>query len=608
LIDWKRAFSVTHEQNGLAKATPEFERRSRAVLSADVVGYTRLMEAAESETHARWRALRISVIDPTIVSYRGEVVKNTGDGFIAVFVSPQDAVLCAAELQREISSHEAPQPPERQIHFRIGLHWEPIIFDDKDVYGGGVNIAVRLQGVAPAGGVIVSSALLEQISGPSGYQLDDLGELPLKNLTRPVHAFALLPPGIDPTEPFGSGIIAERAAKLPAVAVLPFAYLSSDLQDSYFAEGFVEDIIVTLSNISELLVVSRGSTMAFRRQRIDPDEISGKLGVRYLLSGSVRRTSNRIRISVELLDVAESSVIWAERYDEPIMELFNLQDEIATRIVGKIATYLRRAELQRALRKPPQNLNAYDHLLRGLDLLYRLDFGSFVRARTFLTRACEEDRDYAAPYAFLAHWHMFNIAEGWSTNIDVDAAEVMRLARCAGERDPCNSLALAIEGQGRGMFFRDYGAAIELVDRAIAISPNNAWAWVFSSGPYGFIGDAKSGVERAQRAIRLSPLDQQVFFNYGLLAQNHYLAESIEEAIRWSRKALHLNPRFGNAVRILAASLLAAGRTREAEEIGSHHRRILPEFRVSDYARRCPFMEPQASLYVERLKAAGIPE
>jgi adenylate cyclase len=476
LIDLKASAHVPQDSNGLRAATLEFERHSRAVLSADLVGYTRLMEAAESETHARWRTLRVTVIDPTIVSYRGEVVKNTGDGFIAVFVSPQDAVECAVELQQEIGAHEAPQPPERRMLFRMGLHWDPIIFDDRDVYGSGVNIAVRLQGVAPAGSVLLSSALVEQISGPSGCKLEDLGELPLKNLTRPVHALALLPPGTDPTEPVGSGGIKEKAAELPALAVLPFAYLSSDLQDNYFAEGFVDDIIISLSNIPELLVVSRGSTMAFRRRPIDPDEVSEKLGVRYLLSGSVRRTSDRIRISVELLDVAEALVIWAERYDEPIQELFNLQDEIAARIVGKIATHVRRAELQRALRKPPQSLNAYDHFLRGLDLLYRLDFGSFVRARTFLSRACEEDRDYAAPYAFLAHWHMFNIAEGWSSDIVADAAEVMRLSRCAIERDPYNALAIAIEGHGRAMFFRDYDAAIELVDRAVAVSPSNSWA------------------------------------------------------------------------------------------------------------------------------------
>ncbi|KMO35285.1 hypothetical protein VQ03_22055, partial [Methylobacterium tarhaniae] len=588
----------------LHAAVPDLERRPRAILCADVVGYTRLMEAAESETHAHLRALRVTVIDPAIISHRGEVVKNTGDGFIAVFVSPRDALHCAAELQRELASQEAGFVPERRILFRIGLHWERIIFDENDVFGSGINIAVRLQSAAPAGGVVVSSALLDQIPEREDFAFDDLGKLSLKNLTQPVQSFALSIPGAEQAgirRPAGD---TRMAARPPAIAVLPFAYLSCDLQDGYFAEGFVDDIVVTLGNIPELVVVSRGSTISFRRRPVDPSEVSEKLGVRYVLSGSVRRTQNRIRISAELVDAVDASVVWAEHYDEPIEEVFNLQDEIAIRIVGKIANYVRRAELQRALRKPPQSLNAYDWLLRGLDLMYRLDFGSLAQARTCLERARDEDRDYSAPYAFLAHWHMFAIAEGWASGTEAGLAEVVRLAQCAVERDPCNALAVAIEGHARAMFFRDYDAAIELCDRATAISPNNSWAWVFSSGPYGFVGDPHSGIERAQRAIRLSPLGQQAFFNYTLLAQNQYLAGSYGDAARWSRKALHLNPRFGNAARVLAASLVAAGHRDEAGQVAAHHRRMLPSFRVSDYARRCPFTEPQASLYVARLREA----
>ncbi len=451
---------------------------------------------------------------------------------------------------------------------------------------------------------MVSSALLDQVPDRAEFAFDDLGKLSLKNLTQPVRGFALSVPGsarADLRRPADE----PKAARLPAIAVLPFAHLSSDVQDGYFAEGFADDIIVTLGNIPELVVVSRGSTIPFRRRPVDPGEVSEKLGVRYVLSGSVRRTQNRIRISVELVDAVDASVVWAERYDEPIDEVFNLQDEIAIRIVGKIATYVRRAELQRALRKPPQSLNAYDWLLRGLDLLYRLDFGSLAQARTCLERARDEDRDYSAPYAFLAHWHMFAIAEGWASGTEAGLGEVVRLAQCAVERDPCNALAVAIEGHARAMFFRDYDAGIELCDRATAISPNNSWAWVFSSGPYGFVGDPRMGIARAERAIRLAPLGQQAFFNYTLLAQNQYLAGSFGDAVRWSRKALHLNPRFGNAARVLAASLVASGQGAEAGQVGALHRRMLPSFRVSDYARRCPFEEPQASRYVARLRAAA---
>lgn len=589
-------------------AVPEFERPFRAVLVADVVSYTRLMEVAEVETHRRYRALRVGVIDPALVGRRGEIVKNTGDGFVAVFESPLDALRCASDLQREVAGLETQQLPERRIAFRIGVHWEPVIFDLNDVYGHGVNIAARLQSVAPAGGVVVSSVLLKAAADLSEFKFDDLGNLHLKNLSRPVHAFLLLLPGVDRRTVLGVSTKPSGRAKLPSIAVLPFTSISSEVDDSYFAEGFVEDIIVTLSNIQELLVVSRGSTMPFRQRAIDPVEVGEKLGVRYFVSGQVRRSGKRIRFSVELADVTTGSVVWAENYDADLAEVFSVQDEIAISVVEKIAAYVRRAEIKRALRKPPRSLNAYDYLLRALDLLYKFDFASFSRAKGLLEKASEEDPEYAAPYAFYAKWLNFKIAEGWSSDFNADSAEVIRLSSCAIERDPQNALALAIQGHGKSMFFRDYDSGLDLCERALALSPSHSWAWVFSSGTPGFIGDTSTGIARAERAIRLSPLGQQAFFNFCLLGQNHYLNETFDDAIRWSKKSLNLCPRFGNSARVLAASLVAVGRMDEARQVSLHHKHILPGFRVSDYARRCPFKEPQGSLYVERLGAAGLPD
>lgn len=591
-----------------APATPHFERAYRAVLAADVVGYTRLMEAAELETHQRYRTLRVEISDPTIVSHRGEIVKNTGDGFVAVFESPLDAVRCAAELQQEISVRESQRPPERRIAFRMGIHWEPVIFDLDDVYGSGVNIAARLQTVAPAGGIVVSSAMLNSLDGVKEYELDSLGDLRLKNLTRAISAFSLRLPGVDRGAAVGFTGSPSKPAKLPSIAVLPFVSLSDDAEDSYFAEGFVDDIIATLGNIRDLLVVSRGSTMMIDRRAIDLGKVAGeRLGVRYLLSGKIRRAGGRIRLSVELGDLSTASVIWAEKYDADIEQIFSLQDEIALMIVGRISTYVRRAEVKRAMRKRPQNLNSYDYLLRALELLYKLDFASFSRARTLLERAREEDDSYAAPHAFSARWHMLNIAEGWSTDPDAEIAEVIRLSNCAIDRDPSNALALSLQGHARSVFYFDYETALDCFDRALAASPNNPWAWMFSSATYGFIGDALSGIERAERAIRLSPLDQQAFASFSRLAQNHYLNGTYEEAIRWSRKALSHNPRYGNAIRVAVASLVAVNRHDEASQMATHHRLILPQFTVSQYAPRCPFKAPQASLYVQRLEAAGIP-
>lgn len=582
---------------------PEFDRRSRAVLVADVVGYSRLMEGNEAETHARWRSLRVNVCGPLIVSHRGEIAKNTGDGFIALFESPNDAVNCASRLQEEVTTHQTPVAASQRLAMRVGLHWEPVILDENDVFGSGVNIAVRLQDTAPTGGIVVSRALLQELNGRDDLKFEDLGHLHLKNLSRPIHAYAMALPGVDHVAPVNPRL----SAKLPSVAVLPFSSLSSDAGHTYFAEGIAEDIVVTLSNLSELLVVSRSSTMALRSRRSSPLKIGERLGVRYLLSGNVRYGNGDLKISVELLDVATGSILWAESYQGDTARVFDVQDEIAGKIVSKIAIYIRQSEIKRAMRKPPNSLNAYDHLLKALDLLYRLDQESFTKSRALLQQACTEDHNYAAPYAFLAHWHMINIAEGWSTTIEFDIDEVLRLSQCAVDRDPCNGLALAIQGHGRAMFQRDYDQALSLFERALAVSPNNSWAWVFSSGTFGFIGDAPEGINRAEHAIRLSPIGQQAFFNYCLLAQNHYLNGAFDEAIRWSRRSLSLNPRFGNSIRILIGSLMAEERVNEAREIAHYHERILPQFTVSAYAQRCPFAEHQASEYIERLRASGIP-
>jgi adenylate cyclase len=585
----------------------EFERRPRAILAADVVGYTRLMEASESDTHRRFRYLRVGVIDPTIIGHRGEIVKHTGDGYLAVFETPSDAIRCALELQQAVRDLGARDPPERRIEFRMGVHWEPIIFDLNDVYGHGVNTAVRLQQVAPAGGIVVSTALREALGDAPSLDVDDLGDLRLKNFSRPVRAYLVLAAGVDRSAVLTLSARASGRATLPSIALLPFRSITAESDDRYFAEGFIEDIVASLSNLRDLLVVSRGSTIAFHERAVDPLRVGEVLGVQYFVSGRISRHGKQIRLWTELVDVATASILWMEKYEFGLDEIFDLQDEIAIKIVGQIAGHVRQAEIKRALRKPPENLNSYDYMLRALDLLYRLDFANFTQARALLERAREEDPSYAAPFAFSAHWHMFNIAEGWSSDIEADAEEAIRLSNCAIERDPCNGLAFALQGHARAMFFRDYDVAIDYVDRATTMSPSNSWAWTFSSGPYGFIGKTQAAIARAERAIRLSPIDPHAFFKLILLGQNHYLNDTFEDAIRWSRKSLNLNPRFGNAARVLAASLVAVGRLEEARRAAEHHKQILPEFRVSEYARRCPFREPAGSLYVSRLEQAGIP-
>jgi class 3 adenylate cyclase/TolB-like protein len=326
----------------------DFDRRGQAILVADVVGYTRHMEAAELETHARFRLVRVSLVDPSVVSHRGEVAGNTGDGFIAVFETAQDAIRCAIDLQLKLATLEAPRTQDQRIIYRIGLHLDTAALGANDVYAAGVNIAVRLQSMAPPGGIVISSTLLDQAIDATDMRFACLGEIKLRNLARPILAYVLLLPGIESGTVAGFGKPV-HAVQPPSIAILPFDNLSTEPSDSYFAAGIVEDIVVSLSNIGDLLVVSRGSTLTFKEPIDDPIQVSEKLGVRYLLRGSVRRDNRRIWISVNLVDVATISVIWADKYASPLVDLFAIQDEIAFKVVANIATHVRRIEISRAL-------------------------------------------------------------------------------------------------------------------------------------------------------------------------------------------------------------------------------------------------------------------
>lgn len=585
---------------------PDWQRRSLAVMVTDVVGYSRLMESDEAGTHTRMRRLRVEAIDPCIVSHRGEVIKNTGDGFLACFESPGDAVRCARELQAAIGLREQGEPPERRIQFRIGVNLETVIVDERDVFGSGVNIASRLQTHSPAGGLAISESVKAAMGDELDLPLEDLGDLHLKNITRPVRAFAMPlagSPGLRPTGILGDG----KRARPPTLAVLPLRNLGGDEADGYFAEGVIEDLIVSLTGLHDLFVISRGSVLGFEVDA-SADEVSGRLGVRYVLDGTVRRDGVRLRFTFRLCDASTGSVAWAERYDCVQSDLFDLQRSVLDRVIASIAAHVRGAEIGRAQRKPPDKLDAYDYLLQALGLLYRLDFPSFARARALLAAAIEADPHYAAAHSYAAQWHVFNVGQGWSSDPAADASEALRLSDLARERDPFDGLAHSVHGHALGMLLRDYDAALEAFELAMAASPGSSWAWLLSSATFGFVGKAQEGVERAEWALRLSPIDRHAFFFCNVLAQNHYLGGNHADALVWSRKALRQNGRFAAAARLAAASFVALDRLPEARQVAAHLMRIQPRFTISQYATHCPFQDPEVvSTYLRRLALAGFP-
>jgi adenylate cyclase len=580
--------------------------RVLAVMIADVVDYTRLTEAAELETHTRLRALRVETIDPCIVSYRGQIIKNTGDGFLASFDSPVDALRCAVEIQREVPLRESSASPDRRIRLRIGLNVGEVITEQDDIYGTSVNIAARLEQVSPPGGIVISSAIHAITRSRMDVPVEDLGPLALKNLLQPVHAYSLRIPGADKAA--SSISLLGRRAKLPSIAVLPFRMTGDDPERAYFGEGIIDDIIFNLSSVRGLLVIARTSALSYRNRPFDLQRIGQELGVQYVLGGSVRRIGNHLRISAELSDVQSGSVTWVDRYDGDLTELFDLQERIATRIVWSLLPHLREAELKSARRKRPENMNAYDLLLQAIDLLYHMNRSDFARGGQLLRQAIAADDTYATAYAYASLWQAHNINQGWTIDFAADSKEAVRLAAAAVDHDPTDGFALAVYGHVKGVLFRDYTVAVELFDRAIKAAPGNAIAWILSSGVYSYTGRSKAAIERAEMGMRLSPVDTQSYFYLLFLALAHYVNGTYEEAIIWSRKSAGLNPRLCSNLRWLIASLVATGEVEEARHFAQTFLEVNPGFRLSAYSEWCPLKPELRPELIARLRAAGLPE
>jgi adenylate cyclase len=576
-----------------------------AILVADTVGYSRLMEANEDLTHAWMMRLRAHTLNPGIERHGGRAVKNTGDGFVAVFESARAAIDCARDLQRSLLVQTSHQPVEQRILFRMAVNTAEIIVEADDVYGDGVNVAARLQTYAEPGGIIVSGAAVEQAGDALGPGIIDLGDLPLRNLARPVRVFALRPE-IAPTRLVGDVLVGSEPR--PSIAVLPFRMHQTAPEERYFADGIVDNIINGLASLKELFVVSRGSALGYGGPTVDVRTVGSELGVRYVLYGSVRRAGGHLRIGTELSDADTGAMIRFDQYEGRLDDLFELQGQIAVSVVRAIAPHVQEQELIRAMRKQPQNMTAYDLVLQAIDVLYRMDYESFSRARGLLQRAIAHDPSYGPAYAYIAYWYMFRFAETESSDPDADAAAAMAHAGVSLERGGDDPLALAIYGHGRSLLLKDYTTALAYLDRAIEAGPSSAMAWTMSSCTRGYVGDGPAAVLHAEIGVRLSPHDARLFWHEGVLAQAHYINGDFEQALEWIRTGFDRNQFRRANLRTLIATLSALGRTAEAEEAAGILLDLEPKFRLASYAQRCPFPPGMLEPWLAHLRAAGLPD
>jgi len=579
------------------------EQRAAAILDADVAGYSRLVEAFEQATHTRLRSLRDTVINPALKTARGTVVKHTGDGFLAVFAEPMHAVRFAVAVQDAVRQHELAVPPEQALAMRIGISYGDILLEKADAFGNEVNVAARLQELAEPGTVLVSGSAHERLPA-SQVQAVDLGLQALKNMSRPVRAFRLAG-SADHSRPRPSQLSRER----PSIAVLPFRALPSEPALDYLGDGLAEEIVAALASLRELMVISRNSTQRFRDTPGDAMTVSRGLGARYVLSGSLRRSNDRLRIVAELADAVDRAVLWAQRYDFEMQDVFEVQDRITSVIVNTLAPQIRQAEVQRVLQKRPENMTAYDHFLEAVSLMYRLREDDFARAGSAIRRAIALDDSYAPAFALASEWHALRIGQGWSPSPRDDSFEAIRLAEAALDRDPNNALALANLGHQRAYLFRDFDQALSLFDRALAASPGHARAWGLSAPTFNYLGDPEAALSRAQQALTLSPVDPLAFWYRTSICIAHYTAGEYDTAVGAARAALAENPRYTTIWRTLAAALAALGRKDEALTAARRVLELEPGFRAKVYADAYPYHDAVRRERLRRhLVDAGLPD
>jgi len=587
------------------------ERRLAAVLAADVAGYSLLMGRDEEGTLTQLKAFRQNLVDPTIAAHRGRIVKTTGDGMLVEFASAVDAARCAVEVQRGVAAENIDVPPQARIEFRIGIHVGDIIFDDNDIFGDGVNIAARLEGIAEPGGICISDDAQRQIRGKLDSPFEDMGPQNLKNIVEPMRAWRL---SVDAKSAkyLSAGRPAAQPLALPdkpSIAALPFQNMSSDPEQDYFADGIVEDIITALSRYHGLFVIARNSSFAYKGQSVDIKRVGRELGVRYVLEGSVRTIPGRVRVTAQLIDASTGAHLWADRFDGAIDDIFDLQDDITLKVVGAIAPKLQNAEIDRAMRKPTESLDGYGYYLRAMASFHKAGRDDIKEAVRLFHKAIEFDDAYSSAYGMAAWCYARRKLNGWTEDQPAETLDAERLAKRAIECGNDNAVALASSGIAVGYMFDDFERAVSLMDRAQALNPNLAMAFHLSGWIRCFVGQPDLAIEHLERAIRLSPLDPQRPGMLAAIAAAHFAAERWGEASSLATKAMLEQPNNFIAALVAAASNALAGNLEAAKTAITLVRSSDSDFRIKNLKYRLPHRQPEVlARWEDALRKAGLPE
>ena len=587
------------------------ERRLAAILAVDVAGYSRLMGEDEEGTLASLRAIRRELGDPKIKEHRGRIVKTTGDGLLVEFASVVDAVRCAVETQREMAARNAGIPLERRIEFRMGINLGDIIVEDGDIFGDGVNIAARLEGLAEPGGICVSRVVRDQVRDKLDFSFADMGEQQVKNIARPVRAHRVLV-AAETVAPAGVGDIitppTRPVAQKPSIAVLPFANMSGDAEQEYFSEGMTEDIITNLSRNRAFFVISRSTSFTYKGSAVDVGKVARELGVRYVVEGSVRRAGSRVRITAQLIDAETGHHLWADRYDRELADVFAIQDEIAQSIAGAIAPGVISAEIRHAQLKDPGQLDAWDRTVRAHWHIRRFTQSDLAEALRLLEEAVALDPTNSIALADLALAHHFQAVFGWGdgpAESHLRLGEAARKAVAADDSDAMAHTSLAIFD----LFSGRHEEARRRLSRALDLDPNSMFARGYLGGSYAFSGDYESAITNLDEAIRLSPRGPLLILWHLCKGWAALLAGRDEEAVEYATQAAEANPEFPDIYAVLASANGHLGKGGPARAALDQLSRRMPALSVGDERLNRPFARAKdRERFLAGLRNAGLPE
>jgi adenylate cyclase len=584
------------------------ERRLAAIFAADVAGFSRLMEQNEVGTLRTLTAYR-EIMDRLIVEHGGRIANTAGDSVLAEFPSAVDAVQCAIEVQDALASANQERSEDKRLQFRIGVHVGDVMVRGSDLLGGGVNIAARLESLAEPGEFCISDATYGYVHKALPLSFTDLGPHQLKNIEEPIRVYSVgrigttsgsFKPANSPDAP--------PLPDKPSIVVLPFTNLSEDPDQTFLAEGIVDEVTSALSRFRSLFVIARSSTLAYKERAVDVKRVSRELGVRYVLEGTMRRAGDRVRITAQLIDGQSGSYLWSDHYDGEITDLFDLQDRITVSIIGALQPTIRSSEIERARRKRPGNLHAYDYVMRALPSIWAVERATNEEALGLLEQAMALDPSYALPKALAAWCHGQRVPFLWTNHPEEERSAALRLAKEAARLDSDDPLVLTVLASAHAVG-REFTEAVPLIDRAVQLDPNSAWAWHHSGFIRTFLNQPDLAIEHFQRSIRISPLDPYNFNAAIGIGIAHFHAERFAEAASWVRRGIAEKPSATWAWRIVAAAYANLGRLDEAREALARLVQAHPGITITaiKQASMPPSPSFQRALF-DGLRAAGLVE